>query len=106
MIHLYTVYVDGVMQHDHEYSIINDRIMFRDAPSALSTITIVDGIGQDIKITHRADGSTLCFATPEQSAFDRLIVDLTKYRDHPSVKDMIERLQVVLALIKTNTNND
>ena len=101
MINDHTVYVEGVLQSLFEYSIVNDRIFFNEAPPVMSKITVISGVGQDIKhIAHVGDGFTRVFQTPHQNEFDTLITDLRNYQDHPSVKDMIERLQVVLALVK------
>lgn len=37
---------------------------------------------------------------------EQLMHDLTKYMDHPTVKDQLERLQVVLALVKNPPKTD
>lgn len=97
------VYIDGfLLQVNIDYQVVSNMVMFKQAPPRGSQVQITDGSlsGSTRYVSYQGDGARVVFSTPEQSEFNDLIDDLATYRDHPTVADVVERLKVVLALVK------
>ena len=103
MVH-YIIYIDGVIQDTSEYSVIENRVFFNQAPRVGAMVQIVSGIGTDTKyLSHTANGHQTVFESYERSELDVLIDDISKYYHHPSIKDELDKLRVILALVKQNS---
>jgi hypothetical protein len=96
------VSINGIIQADAAYKEAETYIMFRNAPPAGSDVYIVasDGGSYSKSVYHEGDGTRCFFTLPEKHHFRVFLEDLETYKDHPAVKDQIERLQVILALVK------
>lgn len=91
----------------HDYSIAKERIRFSQAPRYGDRIQIATAnascefYGNDVQID---------YPIPEplrkSVGLEQLITDLLEYMDHPTVKDQLERLQVVLELVKNPPKTD
>jgi hypothetical protein len=98
----YIVSINGILQAAASYKETSERIVFRQAPAAGDTIQIVasDGVNFSEYITYEGNGVTYIFHLPEVENFYQFMNDLEEYKDHPAVKDQIEKMQVILALVK------
>jgi hypothetical protein len=96
------VSINGIIQASASYKEAETYIMFRNAPSNGSDVYIVasDGGSYSKSVYHEGNGTRCFFALPEKHHFHVFLNDLETYKEHPAVKDQIERLQVILALVK------
>lgn len=95
------VSVDGIMQSPYEYEQTNSSIIFKNAPDVGSNINVnVDGnvmtyIGNGINCMF-----TIPYAIREELQFKIFTNEVWKHRDNPTVKDQLEKLKIVMELVK------
>jgi len=93
------VAVNGIIQSVNQYMKISDRIIFHQAPEAGAIISIMS---EEERFEYRADGSTYAFPWPvsERAMYKQFMEEVYKNRDNPTVKDQLEKLKVVMELVR------
>lgn len=97
------VSINGIMQIPGvDYHAGKDMISFTQPPQAMATITIMGERGVLMNVI--GDGSTYLFRyiDEESSKITEMLEQAFKHRDVPAVADMLERLKVVVELVKEN----
>lgn len=93
------VSVDGILQSRHAYMVVGDSIVFHSAPPFGSYISVMmDRHRTDFE----GDGSSVVFpvAVSPEMQFKQFMDKVWENRDNPTVKDQLERLKVVMELIR------
>jgi len=95
------VSINGIMQSPYEYEELNHHLVFNEAPSAGANINVnIDG---NI-MTYLGNGTNRIFTVPfelrEEIKFKNFAHEVWKHRDNPTVNDQIEKLKIVMELIK------
>ena len=94
--------VNGIVQYDENHYITNnDCLIFNEAPSMGSSIVIQYHNGSTKYF--EGNGSQNVFPIDghtEITKFYRLIKDITKHKDNPAVKDLLEQLRIVTELLR------
>jgi hypothetical protein len=94
--------INGILQSDGSHYITNDdSLIFSEAPVTGSRIVIQYHNG----LTRYFEGNGSQHIFPmgghtEIMKFDRLMRDITKHKDNPAVKDLLEQLQIVTELLR------
>ena len=96
------VTINGIVQYDDSYYVTyDDRLIFAEAPPTGSSINITYNYGTIQNL--RGNGTQNVFPVEgniEQAKFSRLMRDITKHKDNPAVKDLLEQLRVVTELLR------
>jgi hypothetical protein len=95
------VSIDGILQIPGvDYHAGKDSISFSQPPHTGASITITTEAGVLLNI--RADGSTYLFRyiDEESSKITEMLEQAFKHRNVPAVADQLERLKVVVELVK------
>lgn len=98
------VYINGVMLTPSTYSVTGELVTFDQPPQSGDRIDF-SGIGQNpFRYTKTANGvdSTFVVAQVWQDtiAHNSLMNQAWNHREHPMIKDLLERLEVAITLIK------
>lgn len=93
------VVVNGIVQSVHEYMISGGCIIFHRAPQAGSFIFVMS---YDTKFEYEADGNTFVFPIPtnDKANFRQFMEEVYDNRYNPSVKDVLDKLKVVMELTR------
>jgi hypothetical protein len=97
------VSINGIYQVPGvDYRLGKDMISFTQPPPAAATITIMNDRG--VLMNVMADGVTYLFRYIDEasSKVSEMLEQAFKHRDVPAVADILERLQVVVELVKEN----
>lgn len=91
--------INGLLIPMTEYTLFGRSIIFREQPAVGDMVSII--INED-KIEHVASGVTTIFSLPPEteSDFKRLTEDLYKHKNNPTVKDYLDKLRVVVELLR------
>mgnify|MGYP003332926958 FL=1 len=95
------VVINGIIQSASEYTITsNNQIVFRNAPQSDSHVSIITD--DHNRLDYRGDGLTNTFQGPsdDKAKFREFMTEVYKNKDNPSVKDALERLQIVMELVR------
>jgi hypothetical protein len=102
------VHINGArLVPKHDYNIAKERIRFSQAPRYGDLIQLATPTstcqfyGNDVQMDYPIPDSL-----KKSVGLEQLISDLLEYMDHPTVKDQLERLQVVLELVKNPPKTD
>lgn len=93
------VSVNGVRIHWTDYTFVNNSIVFTQAPPASSLIEIQ--IHNSV-MAHMGDGTTVMFDTTrltKAQEFREMFEKIWKHRNNPTIKDQLEKLQVLVELV-------
>ena len=94
--------INGIVQYDGSHYITNDdHLIFSEAPSIGSRIVVQYYNGSQRYF--EGNGSQHVFPLDGHTAitqFDRLLRDITKHKDNPAVKDLLEQLRIVTELLR------
>ena len=101
-----SVHLNGVrLMPMHDYTIVDERVNFTQVPRHGDLIQIATPTsncqfyGNDIQV-----GFPITESIKKSIRLGQLMDDLLIYMDNPTVKDQLERLQVVLELVKNPPN--
>jgi hypothetical protein len=103
---MFTVHINGVMQIPGiDYTACKNAVAFTTPPQAGYVVHVSNSRGTVGQFY--ADGSTYLYQMTmdiidEPENITTLLNDVVKYYNNPAVADMLERLQVVIELIKEN----
>ena len=100
-----SVYINGIKQLEGiDFRLGENTISFSRAPSFGSDIEISNGFTRVANII--GDGSTYLFQIlldmAKHNALINMLHDSLKYSENPAVADALERLRVVVELVKEN----
>lgn len=94
--------INGViLMPGHDYHIEKDQIVFSQAPRMGDNIQIVSKAyrhslhGNDVSYKYDIPNEM-----KKAHKIEQLIEDLVEYMDHPSVQDQLDRLQVIIELVR------
>ena len=97
-------YINGIrLVPGIDYSVKGNSVSFSQAPAAGAKIQMVHNLHSVANLC--GDGSTFLFTGPfdnadrEDAIYDTMNTAL-RYKDNPAVAEVLERLQVVVALVK------
>lgn len=98
------VYVNGVMLDKADYIINGERVTFMHRPRSGDRVEF-SGVSQNpFKYTKTADGFTDVFVVnqiwQDTIAHNSLMNQAWNHREHPMIKDALERLEAAIALVK------
>jgi len=98
-----SVYINGVVQlPGFDYAASKNTVSFTVPPAAGSDIVLKGPRGDVTQIT--ADGTTFLYQlsadTKSYNNAINLLNDALKYYDNPAVADVLERLRIVVELVK------
>jgi hypothetical protein len=104
------VYVNGVLLQEFvDYQVSNSQIVFNTAPEYQSEVhisTALHGGGAHV-VTYRGDGWITQFPMDNSLQvavrYDTLFANVKKYRDHPTIADLVEKLESVITLLNDET---
>jgi hypothetical protein len=93
------VSVNGLLQSMSQYMKIGDSIIFHQAPQAGAVISILT---EEQRLDYEGDGSTCVFSWPQsdRSQYKHFMEEVYKYKDNPTVKDQLEKLKIVMELVR------
>lgn len=93
------VAVNGIIQGVGAYMIQGDVLIFHQAPDMGDRISITIG---KTRTEHEGNGSRTVFEMPNSEAFqfEQFMERVWNYRDNPTVKDQLEKLKIVMELIR------
>ncbi len=93
------VAVDGIVQSRSQYMISGDNIVFHVAPPYGSMICVMS---EDGRTDSQGDGSTFVFpgVTSERIKFKQFMDSVYEKRLDPTVKDQLEKLKIVMELVR------
>jgi hypothetical protein len=95
------IIVNGIIQSSHEYIITDGKVAFHRVPPPDSTVTIRI---RNKTISHQCNGFINVFSIPEEIIEEMRFQDFFKkvwiHKDNPSVKDQLDKLKVVMELIR------
>ena len=94
------VSVNGIIQSVGAYTIISSDILrFHQAPEIGDRISISVGNAQ---LNHVGNGSRTVFEMPSNEAvkFEQFMTKVWENRDNPTVRDQLEKLKIVMELIR------
>lgn len=94
------VYVNGAVQAPlFHYERVGNSIVFSQAPSSDSTIEIVT---RETRNQYKGDGHTNVFETPHtpKLMFLQFAEEVWQHRENPAVKDALEKLKIVVELVR------
>lgn len=90
-----------VLMPRHDYIVEKDYVEFKEVPRMGDRIQI---ISKDHRFELYGNEFTYKYPIPQEMIkahqLESLITDLVEYMDHPTVKDQLERLQVVIELVR------
>lgn len=95
------VVINGIIQSVSEYTVTNNnQIVFRNAPQSDSHVSIITD--DHNRLDYRGDGLTTTFQGPsnDKAKFREFMNEVYNHRKNPTVKDALERLQIVMELVK------
>jgi hypothetical protein len=93
------VVINGIIQHKHAYMVSGDSIVFHTAPPNRSDVSI---LMDDTRYEYIGDGTTFVFqGTPSgRMKFRKFMEEVYEKKDDPTVKDALEKLKIVMELVK------
>jgi hypothetical protein len=93
------VAVNGIIQSMNQYMKISDRIIFHQAPPPGSTIYIMT---EEERFDYEGDGVTYAFPWPasDRAQYKEFMELVYQKRDNPTVKDQLEKLKIVMELVR------
>lgn len=93
------VAVNGIIQSVHEYMIQLDLVIFHRAPDLGDRVSITVG---NARLDHEGNGAQLAFQMPSNEAvqFEYFMHRVWDNRDNPTVRDQLEKLKIVMELIR------
>ena len=93
------VSVNGIIQSVGAYMIQGDVLIFHRAPDIGDRISISMGNAQ---LNHEGNGSRTVFEMPNNEAvkFEQFMARVWEHRNNPTVKDQLEKLKVIMELIR------
>lgn len=93
------VAVNGIIQSTHQYMKVSDRIIFHQAPPPGSTIYLMT---EEQRFDYEGDGFTYAFPLPpsDRRIYKEFMEEVYQKRDNPTVKDQLEKLKIVMELVR------
>jgi hypothetical protein len=93
------VSIDGIIQGANAYTVLNGFIRFKNAPPAGSAVNIRNNL---LNVTYEGNGTQVVFDMPitEEVKYKLFMTKVWENRDNPTVKDQIEKLKIVMELIR------
>ncbi len=93
------VVVNGILQARYAYMLSGDSVVFHTAPGAGSEVSI---IMDDARYEYIGDGKTFVFhGTPSpRMQFRNFMEEVYEKKDDPTVKDALEKLKIVMELLR------
>ena len=93
------VAVNGIIQSVHSYMVQIDLIIFHQAPQLGDRVSITVG---NARLDHEGNGTQLAFQMPSNEAvqFEHFMARVWDNRDNPTVRDQLEKLKIVMELIR------
>lgn len=93
------VSVNGILQSRHAYMVVGDCIVFHSAPPAGSEIAIMI---DRCRTEDVGNGTTVVFpvAISPELQFKQFMDKVWEQRENPTVKDTLEKLRVVMELVR------
>jgi hypothetical protein len=93
------VTINGIILSIQQYMKIGDKIIFYEAPELGSGISI---ISEAQRLDYKGDGFTCTFPWPQndKALFKQFMDSVYENRNNPTVKDQLEKLKIVMELIR------
>lgn len=93
------VVINGILQGKYAYMLSGDSVVFHTAPPAGSEVSI---LMDDTRFEYVGDGSTFVFqGTPSsRMKFRKFMEEVYEKKDYPTVKDALEKLKIVMELVR------
>jgi hypothetical protein len=93
------VAVNGIIQSVGAYMVQGDVLIFHQAPQIGDRISITIG---KIRTEHEGNGSRTVFEMPNNEGlqFEQFMARVWEHRDNPTVKDQLEKLKIVMELVR------
>ena len=93
------VSVNGIIQSVSAYMLQGDVLIFHQAPDIGDRISISMGNAQ---LNHVGNGNRTVFELPNNEAvkFEQFMSRVWDNRDNPTVRDQLEKLKIVMELIR------
>lgn len=93
------VAIDGIVQARSQYMVSGDNIVFHIAPPCGSRVCIMS---EDSRFDYEGTGTTYVYpgASSERTRYKQFMEDVYDKRLNPSVKDALEKLKVVMELVR------
>jgi hypothetical protein len=93
------VAINGIVQARSQYMVSGDNIVFHIAPPCGSRICI---LSEDGRSDYEGTGDTYVYpgASNERTKYKQFMEDVYDKRYNPTVKDALEKLKVVMELVR------
>lgn len=103
MIGLMHININGIMQSTEMYSVEDISIKFHQAPSKGDDVRVVLPI-PSTSVRYMGDGEKCVFTLPsdvgKEIMFKEFMDSVWKHRNNPSVKDQLEKLKIIMELVR------
>lgn len=93
------VTINGIILSMQQYMKIGEKIIFYEAPQSGSGISIIT---EGERLDYKGDGFTCTFPWPQndKARFKQFMDSVYENRNDPTVKDQLEKLKIVMELIR------